>query len=239
MRKTNRLLLLGVLLVGLLAACAPTATTTFNEKSSRSMSVTGSGQISLVPDIASISIGVRTEAEEVTDALSGNSEQANDISSILQDYEVAEEDVQTSNFNVYPSERYDPMTGKVTSHYFVVENTVNVTVRDLSKLGEILSAVVGAGANSIYGINFDIEDRESTIDQARELAIQDAKTKAQAIADAAGVELGDLLNINVYGTNAPVTYYDAKGGVYASNSAPVSAGTLTITMECNLTYELK
>ena len=55
----------------------------------------------------------------------------------------------------------------------------------------------------------------------------------------AGVELGDLLNINVYGTNAPVTYYDAKGGVYASNSAPVSAGTLTITMECNLTYELK
>jgi len=74
--------------------------------------------------------------------------------------------------------------------------------------------------------------------QARLLAIQNAKEKAQEIADAAGVELGDLLSINVYGGITPIAYYDAKGGAYAESSVPVSAGTLTISMECSLTYEL-
>jgi len=93
--------------------------------------------------------------------------------------------------------------------------------------------------DDVNGISFDVEDRDSAINQARELAIQDAKEKAQAIADAAGVQLGDLLSINVYSAGTPVTYYDAKGGAYSESSIPVSAGTLTIMMECSLTYALK
>ncbi len=238
MRKTIHLVVLSVLVLGLLSACA-FGSAASGTKTTRSMNVSGSGQVSLVPDLASISIGVRTEADEVTDALSGNTDKANAISDILAEYNVAKEDIKTSNFNVYPSDRYDPMTGEVTSHYFVVENTVIVIVRNLDSLGEILSAVVNAGANSIYGISFDVEDREAAIAQARELAIQDAKAKAQSIADAAGVNLGDLLSINVSGVGSPVTYYDSKGGAYSASSVPVSAGTLTVTIECNLTYELK
>ena len=238
MRKSTILVVLSVLLISLLTACAPGATSMDNKGTTRSMNVSGTGQVSVVPDIASISLGVRTEAEDVTEALSGNTEQAKAIANVLQDFNVAEEDIQTSNFNVYPSERYDPMTGEVTSHYFVVENTVFVVVRDLSSLGDILSAVVDAGANNIYGISFDIEDREAAINQARELAIQNAKEKAQDMAEAAGVELGDLLSINVYGTTSPITYYDSKGSTYSASSVPTSAGTLTISIECNLTYEL-
>lgn len=235
MRKKISLILVSLLVIGLLVACtAPAAS-----ESVRSMNVSGVGQVSLVPDIASISVGVRTEADSVTDALSGNTTQANAISQVLQENGVAEEDIQTSNFNVYPSERYDPMTGEVTSRYFVVENTVVVVVRDLANLGEILTAVVEAGANNIYGINFDVADREAAIAQARQLAIEDAQAKAQAIADAAGVELGDLLSINVYDTSTPVTYYDAKGGAYSEGAVSVAAGTLTIAMGCSLTYEMK
>ena len=164
--------------------------------------------------------------------------QANAIANVLQGLGVEEKDVQTSNFNVYPSSNYDPMTGQVTGTYFVVDNTVTVIVRDLSKLGDVLTAVVEAGANNIYGITFDVEDRDAAVIQARELAIQNAKDKAQEIADAAGVELGDLQSINVYGGTNYVTYYDAKGGAYADSSVPVSAGTLTITMECSLSYEI-
>lgn len=238
MRKSTILVVLSVLVIGLLAACAPAATSIAPQGNTRSMNVSGTGQVSVVPDIASISLGVRTEAEDVTEALSSNTEQANAIANILQEFSVAEEDIQTSNFNVYPSERYDPMTGEVTSHYFVVENTVYVVVRDLSSLGDILSAVVDAGANNIYGISFDIEDREAAINQARELAILNAKEKAQDMAESAGVELGDLLSINVYGSSSPITYYDAKGATYSASSVPTSAGTLTISIECNLTYEL-
>ena len=241
MHKKLTLLVTSLLLVGMLAACVPSGSTTAptEAKAVRSMNVTGSGQVSLVPDIATINVGVRTEADTVTEALDGNTEQANAITEALGKLDVAAEDIQTSNFNVYPADRYDPMTGQITSSYFVVENTVIVTVRDLASLGDVLSAVVKAGANNIYGINFDVEDRAAAIADARQLAINDAKIKAQEIANAAGVELGDLLSINVYGASIPITYYDAKGGAYSESAVPVSAGTLTISMECSLTYELK
>ena len=238
MQKKLTLILVGLMIVGLLAACTTPATTVGKNIYTRSMSVSGTGEVSLVPDIASINIGVHTEADQVADALSNNTAQANAIANVLQGLGVEEKDVQTSNFNVYPSSNYDPMTGQVTGTYFVVDNTVTVIVRDLSKLGDVLTAVVEAGANNIYGITFDVENRDAAVIQARELAIQNAKDKAQEIADAAGVELGDLQSINVYGGTNYVTYYDAKGGAYADSSVPVSAGTLTITMECSLSYEI-
>jgi uncharacterized protein YggE len=240
MKKNIALIIVSLMVFGLLASCVPAAAPAAAAETSpsRSMSVSGTGKVSLVPDIAMINVGVHTEADLVIDALDENTAQANAISQILQGLGVEEKDVQTSNFNVYPADRYDPMTGQVESSYFVVDNTVTVIVRDLASLGEILSAVVNAGANNIYGITFDVEDRDAAVAEARQLAIEDAKVKAQDIADAAGVDLGDLLSISVYGGSTPITYYDAKGGAYSESSVPVSAGTLTISMECNLIYEL-
>ncbi|MFW5714115.1 MAG: SIMPL domain-containing protein [Brevefilum sp.] len=238
MNKKFSLLFIGAVVLGLLAACTPSAAPSGTENI-RSMNVSGTGRVTIVPDLATINIGVRTEADEVAEALEGNTAQANAIADVLQEMGVAEEDIQTSNFNVYPSERYDPMTGQVEGRYFVVENTVNVKVRDLSQLGGVLSAVVEAGANNIYGINFSVEDREAATAEARQLAIEDAQAKAQAIADEAGVELGDVINISVSSSNAPLTYFDAKGGAYAEAAVPIAAGTLAITMQADLTYEIQ
>jgi hypothetical protein len=239
MKKRITLIIIGLMVLGLLAACVPSSTTDGAAKASRSMYVNGTGQVTLVPDIATINIGVHTEADLVTDALDENTAQAHDIAETLQNLGVEAKDIQTSNFNVYPSDRYDPMTGQIESTYFAVDNTVTVIVRDLTSLGEVLTAVVNAGANNIYGITFNVEDHEAAIAEARQLAIEDAKDKAQTIADEAGVELGELLSINVYSGSTPVAYYDAKGGAYTESAVPVSAGTLTITIECSLTYELK
>jgi len=238
MNKKFSLILVSLMVFGLLAACSPNTAPTAPENV-RSMNVNGIGRVTLVPDIATINIGVRTEDEVVTDALEGNTAQANAISEVLQDLGVASEDIQTSNFNVYPSERYDPMTGQVEGRFFVVENTVNVKVRDLSSLGEVLSAVVEAGANNIYGINFNVDDRDAAVAEARQLAIDDARANAEAIANDAGVQLGDLISINVSSGSSPITYYDAKGGAYAESAVPVAAGTLTISMEAYLTYEIQ
>lgn len=238
MNKKISLIFISVILIGLLAACSPSAAPS-SQENQRSMSVSGTGRVTVVPDIAKINIGVRSEAEAVTDALDNNTSQANAISQALQDLGIAEDDIQTSNFNVYPSDRYDPMTGQVEGRYFVVENTVNVTVRELSSLGEVLTAVVEAGANNIYGINFDVEDREAAVAEARKLAIEDAKAKAQAIADESGVELGEILNISVYSGSTPTMYYDAKGGAYSEAAVPIAAGTLAITMEASLTYSIQ
>jgi len=235
MNKKFFLILISLMIFGLLTSCASTSSGMDNI---RTMSVSGTGRVTVIPDIATVNVGVRTEADAVQDALDGNIAQANAISQVLQELGIAEEDIQTSNFNIYPAERYDPLTGQTEGQYFVVENTVNVTVRDLSNLGEVLSAVVEAGANTIYGINFNVEDREAAVAEARELAIQDAKAKAESIAEEAGVSLGDLMNISVYSGSTPVTYNNAKGGAYAEAAVPIAAGTLTISMECSLSYEI-
>lgn len=237
MFKKFSYLVIGLVVIGLLGACYP-YTAPASPEAVRSMSVNGIGRVTIVPDIATINIGVRTEAEVVNEALEGNTAQANAISQVLQEMGIEEKDIQTSNFNIYPSERYDPMTGEVQGRYFVVENTVNVTVRDLSSLGEVLNATVEAGANSIYGISFDVEDRSAAIAEAREMAIQDAKAKAEAIAESADVQLGEIININVYEGSMPITYFDSKGGAYAEAAVPIAAGTLTITMEASLTYAI-
>ncbi len=238
MNKKYSLIFVSLLVMGLLAACVPT-TLPASPENVRSMSVSGTGRVTVVPDIASINLGVHTEAENVKDALDDNTAQANAISEKLKEMGIEEKDIQTSNFNVYPSDRYDPMTGQIQGRYFVVENTVNVIVRDLSSLGEVLSAVVEAGANNIYGISFDVEDRDAAVAEARQLAIQDAKAKAEAIAKDAGVTLGELTNINIYSGSMPITYYDAKGGAAVEAAVPIAAGTLSIIMECNLTYEIQ
>lgn len=240
MNKKLSLIFVSIFMLGLLlAACAPGAALS-NPENMRSMSVSGTGRVTIVPDMATINVGVRTEAEAVAEALDTNTAQANAIADILkEDMGVAEDDIQTSNFNVYPAERYDPMTGQVEGQYFVVENTVNVTVRDLSQLGSVLSAVVEAGANNIYGINFSVEDREAAVAEARQLAIEDAQAKAQAIAEEAGVKLGDLVNISVSSNDMPISYFDAKGGAYAEAAVPIAAGTLAIAMQANLTYEIQ
>lgn len=239
MIKKFSLILIGLVVVGLLAACSPAAVPA-SPASVRSLAVNGIGRVTIVPDMATINVGVRTEAESVTDALDGNAAQANNIARVLKEMGIEEKDIQTSNFNIYPNDRWNPMTGEVEGRYFVVENTVNVTVRDLSLLGEVLNTVVEAGANSIYGISFNVEDRSAAVAEARDLSIADAKTKAEAIAASAGVQLGEIISISVFEGSMPFTYYDGMGGAAVMEvEVPIAAGTLTITVESNLSYAIQ
>ncbi|MRR52710.1 MAG: DUF541 domain-containing protein, partial [Rhodocyclaceae bacterium] len=124
---------------------------------------------------------------------------------------------------------------------YVVENTVNVTVRDLNSLGQVLDAVVRSGANSINSISFDVADRTTAEAKARELAIQDAQARADEIAKLSGVQLGVLISVNVYNSGASVPVYDGKGGGMqaANGQVPVAAGQLVITADASVSYEIK
>jgi len=236
MNRNFSLILISAIAVIILAACAPA--TASSSEPVRSLTVSGTGQVSLVPDMATINIGVRTEADDVTDALDDNTAQANAISQVLQDLGILEKDIQTSNFNVYPMDHYDNMTGQITGSYFVVENMVNITVRDLASLGDVLSAVVEEGANTIYGISFNVDDREVAIAEAQELAIQDAYAEANNIAALAGVELGELISISVSSDSTYGISYDTNASGFAESSVPISAGTITVTMSCSAAFSI-
>ena len=232
------LVLMGVLLTACGAGTVAAQDTT--NPATRTMAVAGQGKAYLTPDTAYINIGVHTEGAEVAQALASNTSQANKVSETLKGEGVDPKDIQTTNFNIYPQQQFGP-NGEVTSTKYVVDNTVYVTVRDLSKLGSMLDAVVKAGANSINGIQFDSSQKQNAVAEARKAAIADARQQADELATAAGVKLGPIQNINI--TNSgPLPMFDAKGGIgmaAGGASVPVSAGQLVITVDVSLTYQIQ
>jgi uncharacterized protein YggE len=184
---------------------------------------------------------VHTESDSVATALSDNNTQAQAVSSALKELGVDPKDIQTSAFSVNPQQQFDK-NGQPTKTVYVVDNTVNVTVRDLSKLGSMLDTTVKSGANTINGISFDVQDKATAIAQARKLAIEDGRSQATDMASAAGVTLSDLQTLNVYASSGPVPVYEAKGGantVSVASNVPTASGQMVITMEASMVYAIK
>lgn len=207
------------------------------------MSVNGSAQVMLSPDIAYISIGVHTEAPEATAAVSNNNSLSKAVMDALAAQGIEAKDIRTTNFNIYPMDQYNPNTGEKIGSVFSVDNTVHVTMRDLTKIGATLDAAIAAGANSVYGISFDVENKDAALAEARVKAVENARSQAEQLAQAAGVTLGDITSISYYNSSPSPVYYDNKGvggaGYPAAASVPISGGQLTITVDVNVSYEIK
>lgn len=231
-------LIIGIVIIALLALGVG-ALVMGKSDYQRSVNVSGSGKVYVVPDVAYIYIGVRSQADKVGDALNDNNQQATAVASALKELGVEAKDIQTTAFNVYPQQEYGP-DGQITRNYYTVENTVYVSVRDLTKLSNILDTVVRSGANSINGISFDVQNRAAAEAEARKLAIADARARADEIASAAGIQIGSVLNLSVYSSGSPVAVYEGKGGSMAMDvNVPVAAGQMVITAEASITYKIK
>lgn len=239
--KIISLTMIFVLVALLGSACSETQTESVPSSTPppRVITVSGTGKVYLTPDIATITIGVHTEDESATRAVNSNNAQADKVAEVLKEMGVEENDIQTSNFNIFPQGQYDDL-GNQTGTVYIVDNTVFVTVRDLDLLGEILGTVVEAGANSIFGIQFDVSDKTQAISKARKAAIEDAQVKAEELAQAAGVTLGEVQSINEFG-GIPVPVFEGKGGGGLDSSAaqvPVSLGQLSLTVEVTVDYNI-
>lgn len=240
------LLALGLVSILVLSACSAGAAPTVNPSTqdgsgamARTIMVNGSGQVTVAPDMAFVSIGVQSQSENVGDALNENNQKAQSIATSLREMSIEDKDIQTSSFSIYPQQQYGP-SGEMTGTIYVVNNTVYVTVRDLQSLGRLLDVVVKTGANSINGVNFDVQDKSQAISEARRLAVESARSQADEIAKAAGVVIGDLQTMSVYSSQPVLSAYEGKGGM-AMDAAqvPVSAGQLVIRVEVSATYFIK
>jgi hypothetical protein len=241
--KTKTLFASIVLLAALLlSACGPATVIANPAPVQRSLTVNGSGVVTLTPDIAYINIGVHNEDATASGAVSSNSTQTQAVVDALRNLGVDAKDIRTTNFSIYPNTQTDPQTGAKLGTTYVVDNTVYVTVRKLDSLGGLLDAVVKAGANNINSITFDVADKSAAIKQARDAAVQDAKAQASEMAASAGITLGSIQTISFY-DSVPTPMMDAygKGGgmANAAASVPVSAGQLTITATVTMMYDIK
>lgn len=206
----------------------------------RNITVTGRGKVYLTPDIATISIGVHNEDENAARAVEGNNAQAQSVIDVLLEMGVDEDDIQVSNFNIFAEQRID-QNGNQSGTIYIVDNTVFVTVRDLDTLGEIMGTVVEAGANSVFGIQPDIADKTQAISEARRVAVEDAQVKADELAQAAGVTLGDIQSINE-SSSSPIPVFEGKSGVGfdgETEQVPESFGQLSLTVEVSVVYNIR
>ena len=222
----------------LVSACGPT--TLSQAAPQRSISVSGSGQAYLVPDIAYIYVGVHTELSSASEAVTDNNNKTQKMIQSLQDFGIDPKDIRTTNFSIYPNDKYDPQTGTPTGEKtYMVDNTVYVTVRDLGKLGDLLDTVIAAGANTVNSIQFDVADKNAALKQARADAVKDAKTQAQELADAAGVQLGEIQSISFY-DNQPTPVFEGKGGGgAATGTSGCTDPTGTTDLHCDRQHDIR
>jgi uncharacterized protein YggE len=205
------------------------------------ITVVGEGKVTLEPDIATVTIGVETVTDTVKAASDENNTQVQAVLAALSEQGIADKDMQTSGFSIY-AERFGP-DGPVQDsdvRYHVTNNVV-VTVRNLDNVGTVLDAAIEAGANNIYGIQFDLDDPSAAESDARSAAIADAQTKASELAKLAGVPLGQIVSVSeVVGGNG--AYYAGNFAQQAramgGGGTPVTPGQLDLVMQLQVVYSI-
>ena len=208
--------------------------------STPSISVTGNGQASAAPNMAQIQLGVVSEAPSAREATTANNQAMQALLTQLKEQGIDKRDVQTVQFDVSPMYQQEgPRRGRspnITGYR--VTNQVSVRVRDLEKLGEILDLVVEEGANQISGIQFSIDKSEELQDQARRLAIDDAKRKAAVLAEQAGAKVGRVLSIQDHAYEPRPMYGRAMAMAAEAASVPIATGEQVISATVQVTYAL-
>jgi uncharacterized protein len=204
-----------------------------------SVSVSGVGQAFGSPDVAYVEMGVDIVNSDVSAAVTEANAAMESLTAAIAGAGVAEEDIRTTNFNVW-SDFFDPQTGaQTTERIYHVQNMVRVTVRDVDQVSTIIDAGLSAGANSIFGLNFGIDDTTELEQEARLEAIENARDRAQKLADAMGVTLGDPIVIaETFGGGVGPVFDVAQAGFGGAGGPPINGGQLSITTQINVTFAI-
>jgi uncharacterized protein len=206
--------------------------------------VSGEGKVTVTPDIATVSLGVSAQASTVAEAQSRAATAMDKVMAALTGNGIAKNDIQTQYFNIQQQTRYDNNTQQSVVTGYMVSNTVSAKIRTIDKTGSIIDAVATAGGDytRVNGVSFSVEKPEQYYSQARELAVKDAKSKADALAKLAGVTLGKAIYVSEGTVSNPVPYAVPTVRLDASGAAPttsISPGQTDITLDIQVNYAIQ
>jgi uncharacterized protein YggE len=233
-----RAMLLGVVIavVALLLGIALGRSARNNANSAanpRTITVNGTGTVSSVPHEADFTLGVTATAKTATAATSANAGEMTRVIGALKSNGVASADIQTAEISLSPNEN-DAGTKVIN---YTVTNSVTVNIRNLTKAGAIIDAAVHAGANQVDGPTLTPTGQQEIYRAALKAAIADARTRAQAIADAAGQKLGKLRSASET-SSAPIAFGAARSNIVGAAATPVEPGTVKTEADVTATYDL-
>jgi|AntRauTorckE6833_2_1112554.scaffolds.fasta_scaffold00714_13 uncharacterized protein YggE len=250
--------ILGLLVVSILTSAFLLAKTgqvlDDDEEFPNSIMVTGYAEVVAVPDIATFSFSVVEASENVSSAQELATEKANNVIDFLAEQGIEENDIKTTSYNVYPKyEWIQPVCiseigcprGSNELVGYEVSQSIRVKVRDTQQAGDLLSGIGSFEVSNVSGLNFEVDDEESLKAEARSMAIDDAKEKAEKLAKDLGVDLDDIIGFSEdsgYSQPYERSYmesvsFDSMGGASASPKIPTGENTITKTVYIN--YEIK
>jgi uncharacterized protein YggE len=203
------------------------------------LSVSAQAEARRVPDVATLSAGVVTQASDANAALRANAAQMAKVVAAIQAAGIAERDVQTSGINVFPQYRYAENQPPTITGY-QASNTVNLKVRDIARLGKVLDTLVAQGANQVNGPNFEVDQPEAAYDEARVAALRKAETRAQTYAKALGLRVRRVVSISEGGGFAQPQPMMRAMAVAAAPpvETSVSPGETTLSVSIEVVFEL-
>jgi len=203
------------------------------------ISVSGEAHISVPPDLAFVDAGVATDAKTAREASEANNVAMGKVMAALKSASIDPKDIQTSRLSLQP--QYAPnRSGPSPIVGYRASNRVTVRIRDITKVANVIDTLVGAGANDIGNVNFEVADASKLLDDAREKAVADARRKAEIYAKAAGVTLGAPLSISEEGTPQPM--FRAKMAMpmgAAAAPTPIAQGEETLSVTVAVSWAIK
>ncbi|MEA2676408.1 MAG: uncharacterized protein QOJ81_549 [Chloroflexota bacterium] len=205
----------------------------------RSISVPGVGRVAVQPDIATLRLGVLVVRQTAAAARESAAVIMNAVLEALSAQGVAKKDLRTALLSLSPVTDYSPETGPRVTGYQAA-NSVSVTVRDLAQAGALIDAALAAGATSMDGLEFSVDDPSAAEEQARKLAMADAERRAETIAQAAGVKLGNVIGVVEGERGGPVPFPAQRAMAFKAEAAdtPVEAGSQEIVVSVSVAFAI-
>jgi len=248
MRAQRRFVMLGAMLLGLAVAGALVAVVASGVREDgvvaqtddqrRTVSVAGHGQVAITPDMAIVTVGADTRDASLETALDLANQKADAIVAALIGAGIVENDIQTSGFSIWPEYNYNnPEQQEITGYH--VAHTFTVKVRAIDQAGAIVAVAVDAGANQVHGISFTVEDPGSAAGEARALALEDARAKAEDLAGLANATLGEIISIseNTF-VPGPIPYAQGEARDAAASAPNFQPGENIVTIDVQVTWEM-
>ena len=204
--------------------------------------VSGEGESAIAPDLAMLSLSVMREAKTAREALDANNSAMAEVIEAIKRFGIADRDLQTAGIQIMPRFNFTNKpdgTQEADLVAYQVTNTLSVRVRDIVKTGEILDKAVSLGVNQGGNIVFANDDSSAVITEARRKAVAEATDRAKTLADAAGVQLGRVLEISEQSFGAQPMPIEARAFDKAAAAVPVQAGENAYRVQVNMTFELK
>jgi len=202
------------------------------------ITVTGSAVVTLEADYAQVSVGVSTSAKTVDEASKQNAEAIHTVIEALKAAGVQEDDIATSNYSVHAEYDYSSLGGQRLTGYNVT-NQLNVVIRDMAHIGATLDKATAAGANNIYNIQFLSTKADEAQDEATAYAVQDAMRRARLLAEAAGLQLGNIVSISDSTGGYAVVTRSYKSTLDAAAGNSILPDDASVSANVTIVFELK